>query len=217
MKSLLISKEYFPPQIGGISTMMWEICRALGPERVCALTAVQAHEGLPSRMEGIRVFRKTAPFAKNRLRQVAGLASAMAEIGVSERVRLLQLSSCDEAYLGYYLKRLFHVPYVVYAHGNDILSAARNEWPAARNGLRGATRVIANSQYSAGLLRNIGVDPARINVIHPGCNVDRFFPTVPTDRVLQYWGPQVRDRCCLPSEASYPARGKTSFCVHYLF
>ena len=40
MRSLLISSSYFPPQIGGISTMMAEICIELGEHRVAVLTGV---------------------------------------------------------------------------------------------------------------------------------------------------------------------------------
>ena len=43
MRSLLISGSYFPPQVGGISTMMAEICAGLGEERVAVLTGVRGN------------------------------------------------------------------------------------------------------------------------------------------------------------------------------
>ncbi len=44
MKSLLISDNYFPPQVGGISQSMATIASALGLNRVCCLTGVSASE-----------------------------------------------------------------------------------------------------------------------------------------------------------------------------
>jgi phosphatidylinositol alpha-1,6-mannosyltransferase len=45
--------------------------------------------------------------------------------------------------------------------------------------LRTADRVVANSRFTANLLRNVGVSPERIEVVHPGCNSQRFRPRAP--------------------------------------
>ena len=56
MRSLLISSSYFPPQIGGISTMMAEICIELGEHRVAVLTGVGGRRMKIGSAE-IRVYR----------------------------------------------------------------------------------------------------------------------------------------------------------------
>jgi phosphatidyl-myo-inositol dimannoside synthase len=46
-----------------------------------------------------------------------------------------------------------------------------------RQGAMGHSRILANSEYTAGLLRDIGVDPQRIEVVSGGVDTARFSPT----------------------------------------
>lgn len=67
----------------------------------------------------------------------------------------------------------------VYVHGLDITvkhAVYRALWLPA---IRRADRVIANSRATAELCRNIGVDPARIGIVHPG--VDMPSPSANTE------------------------------------
>ena len=59
------------------------------------------------------------------------------------------------------------VPYLVFTHGTDILSARRSSWKKfwMRLVLRNAKFVIANSRFTAGLLREEGV--AKIEIVTP--------------------------------------------------
>lgn len=64
----------------------------------------------------------------------------------------------------------------MYAHGNEILDAEKSAWPKPRQSLQQAARVLAVSEFTAGLVRRLGVEPERITVLHPGCDVERFRP-----------------------------------------
>ena len=68
------------------------------------------------------------------------------------------------------------VPYLLYAHGEEIqmrLTSRKLAWliPVL---YRGATAIIANSYHTKQLLVDIGVRSERIHVIHPRCRCCRF-------------------------------------------
>src|SRR6266850_1262180 len=114
VKSLLISSTYFPPQTGGISRMMEEICVALGPKRVSCFTGVpEAQENSP-RLASIRVYRRPSAFTGNQFMHALALACSFSEIAVRDRPRVVQLATCDDGYLGLLLQRWFKLPFVVY-------------------------------------------------------------------------------------------------------
>lgn len=186
-RSLLISSTYFPPQIGGISNMMSAVADSLGAERVCCLTGVRSG-GASARREGRpRVYRRPWAFAKAKPVQAVGWGLAVAEIMVRERPRAVQVATVYDGYLGLWLKRRLGLPFLVYAHGNEILDVLRKtEGSRAGRALAGADRVVAVSRYTADLAIEAGAN--RVDVIHPGCDAGRFRPVEPRrqtiDRVL---------------------------------
>jgi phosphatidylinositol alpha-1,6-mannosyltransferase len=74
------------------------------------------------------------------------------------------------------LRWCYGLPYLLYAHGEEILSALTSRklaWLLPRI-YRGAAAIIANSRNTKTLLQDIGVDASRIHVIHPGVHVQSF-------------------------------------------
>ena len=183
LKSLLISNAYFPPQVGGISGMMAALFEHLGPARVCCLTGVPDALGRSRDPIG-RVYRRPAAFRRPRSRKAVAWGLALMEIMARERPRAVQIAVIDDGHLGVWLKRWLHLPFLVYAHGNDILRVLQDVWPRQRTDLQAADRVVANSRFTAGLVAQAGVDPRRIHVIHPGCDAEHFRPR-PADPVLR--------------------------------
>src|SRR5258706_2953082 len=120
MKSLLLSRHYFPPQVGGISSMMAGIAHALGPERVCCLTGV-SDDGRELALGGVRVRRSPRAFRGTRWVQGASLAAALAPLWLHERPRALQLATVYEGEIALPLRRRLGTPFLVYAHGHAAL------------------------------------------------------------------------------------------------
>jgi phosphatidyl-myo-inositol dimannoside synthase len=174
--SVLVSGSYFPPQVGGISYLMAEICASLGPGTVSVLTGVPAAGADETSLRSLKIYRRPRAFDADRAGNRFWLTLALAEMVVRERPRLLQFATIENTDTAWWAHRTLRLPYVVYAHGNDILSAIRNEWQKPRQVLGQAARVIANSRYTAGLVEQAGVDPRRIEIVHPGCDIDRFQP-----------------------------------------
>jgi len=176
MKSLLIS-TYYPPEHGGIAHYMASVAEALGPERVCCLTSVPPPEAATDGVDGVRVYRRPRAFAASKLTQALNVAATMGEIILRERPQAVQLATTtSEGYFGLWLRRWLGLPFVVYAHGNEVLQAVQASWPLALRALVSADRVLANSGFTAGLVRDAGVAPERIEIVHPGCDVETYRP-----------------------------------------
>lgn len=182
-KSLLVSSVYFPPQVGGISAMMAALFEHLGPARVCCLTGVPAPPGVADK-GAWRVYRRPAAFGPPRSRKAVAWSLALTEIMVRDRPRATQIATIDDGHLGIWLRRWLRLPFLVYAHGNEILSLLQGAWPRRRTQLQTADRIVAVSRFTAGLVEQAGVDPGRIHVIHPGCDAGRFRP-LPADVALR--------------------------------
>ena len=194
MKSLVISGTYFPPQVGGISHFIASLCASLGADRACCLTGVRGatdHEGAGGvAVPPVRIYRRPHAFRGPTMLQGAAWAAAMTEIMLRERPDVVQLATVAEGYLGLWLRRWLDLPFVVFAYGNEILAAEKGAWETPRRTLREADRVVAISRFTADLLLDrIGVEPERLVILHPGCEVDRFRPVIPRagvrDRLLR--------------------------------
>ena len=94
--------------------------------------------------------------------------------------------------IGMLAARLRSIPHVVYVHGTDLAVTSRrsilHRW-LTRVVAHSAARVVTNSEYMAGLVRDLGVEPI---VVSPGVDLARFRP-----------GDQgaARDRTGLPADA----------------
>jgi len=158
---------------------MASIAAALGPTRVCCLTAVPRAPGTERASLESRIYRRPLAFASPTGLQALGLGAALAEIMARERPRVVQLAMASEGYLGLLMKRWLRLPFVIYAHGNEILEAMQSEWDKPRFALRSADRILANSRFTKDLVHKIGVEPDKIDIVHPGCDTDRFRPQEP--------------------------------------
>lgn len=180
---------------------MGAVTSFLGPDQICCLTAVASDPQSRIHSRGPlepRVYRRPAAFAKRRHIQMAGLGAATAEILLRERPQVVQVSTAHDGYIALWLHRWFKLPFVIYAHGNEILDAQKSTWPKPRLSLMQAARVLAISHFTGRLVQKAGVDPGRIEVVHPGCDVDRFQPCEPGIELRQkLLSTQWRDRVIL--------------------
>src|SRR5215468_3353160 len=173
-KALLISGTYFPPQRGGISQMMQQLVLALGAERVCVLTGVRAGADEEQKAGTPRVYRWPSILSSSRFVRAVGWGLAIIWITLREYPAVTILGSVDDGHFGLWLNRWRKLPFVVFTHGNEILSliSERPEIPALA--LRSAARSLGVSSFTADLAQQAGADPARVEVLHPGCDPARF-------------------------------------------
>jgi phosphatidylinositol alpha-1,6-mannosyltransferase len=101
-----------------------------------------------------------------------------------ERPAAVLLGTVDDGIHGRWLRRWLKLPYAVFAHGNEIVAAASGNQQDGRPKLlrailSEASRVMAISRFTADLVEQAGVDPRRIDLIHPGCDSGFFSPRPP--------------------------------------
>jgi phosphatidylinositol alpha-1,6-mannosyltransferase len=176
MKSLLISGVYFPPQVGGISRMMERFAFALGGKRLCCLTGAA---GDPGRVGGARVYRSPTLFSdRPKFLRAVAWGRNLGAILLAERPRTVLLATVEDGPYGLWIRRWLGIPYVVFAHGNEICRILST--PAAHElqlrVLASAARVVAVSDFTARLVERTGVPADRIDVVYPGCDVDLLVP-----------------------------------------
>lgn len=156
---------------------MGAIVSTLGPDRVCCLTGVRENATAPNDGFAPRIYRRPVAFAKSRYVQAVGWCATLAEIMIRENPQVVQLATAYDGYLGLWIRRWLKVPYVIYAHGNEILAILQGiSWPQPRLALQQADCVLANSQFTANLVQKVGVTRERIAIVHPGCEINRFHP-----------------------------------------
>lgn len=133
----------------------------------------------------------------------------MAEIMARERPRAVQIATVGDGSQAVWLRKWLGLPYLVYAHGNEILGALESADPKKVTALRRADRVLAVSRFTAGLVEKVGVAPERIAVVHPGCDAERFRPSAPDAALRQRWlGSRSRDRVVLTVGALVTRKGQ---------
>jgi phosphatidylinositol alpha-1,6-mannosyltransferase len=179
---LVLVTQDFAPRRGGIQTWAVELSKRLST--VCEAFAVIAPD-VPGGREadrelGFRVLRAGTP---NTL--IAAAAPPLSRLVLSEGfdATLHAQWSTLPAALG--LRATGKLGRVhVAAHGRELLLAPWRHLALAQAGydrvrratLGRADTVLAGSQFTAGLTRDLGVDPARIRVTHYGTDPTRFQP-----------------------------------------
>jgi phosphatidylinositol alpha-1,6-mannosyltransferase len=83
-----------------------------------------------------------------------------------------------EAPVAWVLQRLFGIPYLVYVHGEEVAIQRHYKWKRRLmpRFYSAAAAVVANSSNSKQLVVELGVDPEKVHVVHPGVDLDRFQP-----------------------------------------
>ncbi|RJG50643.1 glycosyltransferase family 4 protein [Motilimonas pumila] len=76
--------------------------------------------------------------------------------------------------------KLFSIPSVIYAHGEEITTwRQKNKFKAMVKMYQQCDHVIANSEFTQQELLKLGIKQSKIRLIHPGVNVERFQPSLP--------------------------------------
>lgn len=170
MTHLFVTND-FPPKIGGIQTMLWELWRRLDPGSFTVLTTAHADSRAWDAEQAFRVerwHRSVLLPTPSLIRRIDALAS---EIGAG-------LVLLDPALpVGLVGPRLSH-PYGVVLHGAEVTVPARLPGLhfALRRVLRGASLVIAAGGYPSSEAERAAGRELPIVLIPPGVDTARFEP-----------------------------------------
>jgi phosphatidyl-myo-inositol dimannoside synthase len=169
---LLLTWDY-PPAHGGIQIWMYELARRLPDARVTVFARATT---------GDTEFDAAAPVRVRRLRSAARgpvpwlfrLCAATLRACIADRPNLIVCGHVLAAPAALLARRVFGVPYVVFAYGYEI--RRRRRLRIVSRLLRGSDMVIACSQFTRSAVLGQGVTPERVHVLYPGVDPERFHP-----------------------------------------
>ena len=177
----LVVTELYPPDVGGSAVLFGEVySRVPGPVRVLTEARGRADErrgdvdilrrSIATMRWGFVDPRATLHHLRSaaRLRRLGGGTGTVVHCG----------RGLPEGVAALVNRRLGGAPYLCWAHGEDIASAATSRELRLLLGqvYAGASSLVANSRNTANMLAAVGVPPHRIVTVYPGVDADRFTP-----------------------------------------
>jgi phosphatidylinositol alpha-1,6-mannosyltransferase len=186
MTHLFVTND-FPPKIGGIQTMLWELWRRLDPTSFAVLTTRQSGSAAWDAAQRFRVVRARESVllpTPSLARRIEALADEIAaDVVVLDPALPVGL-------LGPRLRR----PFAVVLHGAEVTVPGRLPGPnlVLRHVLRGASLVIAAGGYPLAEGERAAGRSLPSVVVPPGVDTERFHPLDVDERA------SVRTRLGLP-------------------
>jgi len=190
MKIMVLATSWFPPKIGGESTILYNMPNYIRSDEFIFLAQrLQGAEKFDNVLRA-KVYRPKWVFSKYEI--VSRLFRLLEPYRIIRREKpdVLLVGNGDNAYWAKNLNRLIRIPYVVLLHGTELLQySSRN---GTNDGKRGplslARMLIANSEYTKSLAMKSGIDASKITVLHPGCDPEIFKPGLPVDDLKKHLG-----------------------------
>ena len=195
--TLLVS-DIFPPKTGGSGRWFWEIYRRLPRANYLIAAGEHPQQAAFDAEHDLRVIRLPLEMRNRALRNWTSFkhyirtTRTIRRLVKQERVSMIHAARpLSEGLVARAVKLLTGVPYCCYTHGEDINVATTSRelrW-LTRRVLRGATAIIANSNFTRELLlKEWNVPPERVKLLHPGVDCDYFQPAAPDADVRKRLG-----------------------------
>jgi phosphatidylinositol alpha-1,6-mannosyltransferase len=191
MTHLFVTND-FPPKIGGIQTMLWELWRRLDPSSFVVLTTDHPDAAAWDAVQPFRVVRA----GRKVLLPTRGLARRIDALATEIGADLVVLDPALP--LGLVGPRLRAAPYAVVLHGAEVTVPGRLPLASRllRRVLRGAALVVAAGGYPLAEGERAAGTRLPSVVIPPGVDTDRFVPLSDVERR------SARDRLGLPPDGA---------------
>jgi phosphatidylinositol alpha-1,6-mannosyltransferase len=199
---LLVLTELFLPTKGGTAVWAAQVYPRLGGKGIHIVTAdVPGAEAVdavhPNTIHRLHLER--VPWLRpESLAMYLRLFSKSLGLALTHRFEALHaMRALPEGLVAWLVARLTFRPVVIYAHGEELTTWKGGKYKAMVFALRHAYRVVANSHYTRDVLTGMGVDPARIRLIHPGVDLQRFRPGLDTQGLREGLGMQPGEQLVL--------------------
>ena len=129
MKKILITTLEYPPQIGGIATYVHQMAQALDTEKVVVLAPKMKGDKEWDEQVKYKVIRKNQLFPKFIWPRWIKVIFQIRKIVKQEGIEIILINHVlPIGYAGWFIKKMFKVPYIIVSHGTDILMGTRNAW-----------------------------------------------------------------------------------------
>lgn len=179
---VLLATTQFAPEPGGVPRLLEQFCTHHPPGVEVAVLSVQQQAP-----EFYRDYDTTARYPIERVHAASGkgATSWLFARRLDARVRRWRPDvvwsgvAYPTAILTAGVAALHRVPFVVYAHSEDVTISGVRKRAALRWALKRARRVAAPSHFTRKMLLDLGLSPARTKVIHPGMDLPVMEATPP--------------------------------------
>ena len=193
MKIMVLTGN-FPPVNGGISVFLWNVCDQLYRRGHKIEVLAPSIEG--DSEAGVR--QPYPVYYWKRRRRLASVVPIFLSLYYALRGKV------DIVFLGHLMStsalgtwllwKVFRVPYVILAHGYDIVYLTSLvhrlvDRVVSRHVLKDASHVFANSKYTMDRAIEAGYEEKRMEVAHPGVDVGRFRPHQDDSAIRAKYGP----------------------------
>jgi phosphatidylinositol alpha-1,6-mannosyltransferase len=190
MKIMVLATTWFPPKIGGESTILYNMPNYIrGDEFVFLAQRLEGAEKFDNDLRA-KIYRPKWVFSKNKI--VSRLFRLVEPYRIIRREKpdVLLVGNGDNAFWAKNLNRLIKIPYVVLLHGTELLNYGRRDGGISekKDPLSLARTLIANSEYTKSLAMKSGINASQIAVLHPGCDPEVFKPGLPVDDLKKHLG-----------------------------
>lgn len=170
MKLLLLTLD-FPPGIGGIQTLLYELCQNFHKFEPIVITPGKGEEekfdvSQPFKVYRVGLFSYGGTKLSKLFLLILMFIKAFA-IFVREKIDIVLCSHVTVAMVGLALRYLYGRPYITYTYAMELL----NKSLMTTLVLHQADRVIVISEYTQSLVTNFGIPISRITNINPGTNL----------------------------------------------
>jgi phosphatidyl-myo-inositol dimannoside synthase len=186
---LLVLTEHFVPAKGGSITWMLNTYSRFDPREVIVVTSPQEADIRTDQVLPFPVLRipmtlndwdPTVPASL--LRYIRVMWHVYRQCAMHRVKQIHCAKVLPEGLIAWALRECYGLPYLLYAHGEEILTALTSRkltWFLPRI-YRRAAAIVANSHHTKTLLKDLGIDARKIHVIHPGVHMQSFCDTPAT-------------------------------------
>lgn len=198
MRKILLVSEIFPPRHGGSGRWFWEIYSRFPEQSVACLVGNHPEAAAADADFPHPVYRGELASAQWGIRSLTGMKyyirtwRRLARLARQEQIRQVHCGRVlPEGLAALMLKTTHRIPYSCYVHGEDVETAltSRELSFLTRRVLKGAERIIANSQNSKRiLLEKWGMSEQQVVVMTPGVDIEKFHPDVDSPRPAPWAG-----------------------------
>lgn len=190
-KTLLITMEY-PPQKGGIANYLANLYTRLPSDKIVVLAPKNNGDKEYDQRQTIKIIRARLLSFYIWPRWLP-LYFRTKRLVKKQKIKMLHLSHIlPIGYIAYRLRtnKKLKLPYIVYLHGFDILNAQKNpnkkKWLIKI--LKNASGIVANSEYTRSLVRELGLTDEKVLVVYPCPAIRPPETTVETYGIISKYG-----------------------------
>ncbi|MAF13284.1 MAG: hypothetical protein CMI53_00115 [Parcubacteria group bacterium] len=186
-KSLLITLD-FPPNVGGIATYYYNVCKNLPADKIVVLAPEQEGAEAFDRQQNFTIIRKKIlsqlPENSNKgLGKILKVANSfrwmstikhLAPIIKNHQIELIQAGQVlPIGTMAMVYSKSKKIPFVFYAHGLDIMLPQnfKRKKMLVKNIIDSSQKIIANSHYTKDELITLGATEDKVIVVHPCPNL----------------------------------------------